>query len=248
MALRMMTSSERAGLPNVETVHDYPGAETKYIVHHWDCPHYKNPDPKIRSFATERLPDCHPACKHHEGLYMETTFEGCVISLRERNGSDDSDFFALVWDDAKGTAYEVEYATTRGWTYPNGATVDATPEVLAKYAAWKREVFFKLAKSNDAEASKTPSRGKVCTVVAGRKIAKGTTVEVLRVYTDSYMGRKTEKAVVKFMLEGSYTQVHTATSNLEVVNPDLYLTPDAKLRERAYNSADANNGLCLFTR
>lgn len=237
----MMTGRERAGLPNVETVHNYPGAESKYISHHWDCPH------KNSRFDTERHPDCHANCKHREPLYMETRFVGAVLSVRERNGYDDSDFFALVWDDAKAEAYEIEYGTTRAWTYPNNATVDATPETIEKFRLWKREVFFRFAKQDDADASKAPSTGKVCKVVNGRKIAKGTTVKVLRVYKNCYMSRKTEKAVVEFTLDGCYTQVHTATSNLKVVDPSLYFTPDEILREAAYGNADSQVGY-MFNR
>lgn len=232
MAIRMMVGKERAGLPNVETVHNFPGAESKYISHHWKCPH------KDSRLDTERHSDCHDTCRHREPLYMETSFVGAVLSCRERNGYDDSDFFALVWDDIKSEAYEIEYGTTRAWTYPNNATVDATPETIAKYNAWLREVWFNLAKQDDIKASKQPIRGRVCRVVSGRKIAKETTVEVLRVYEDCYMGRKTQKAVVKFALNGCYTQVHTATSNLEVIDPSLYLTPDETLRETAHNNAD----------
>lgn len=58
-----------------------------------------------------------------------------MLALRERNGYDDSDFLALVGDPKTGEASWVEYATTRGWTYPNNATVDATPELVAAYEA-----------------------------------------------------------------------------------------------------------------
>lgn len=67
--------------------------------------------------------------------YICVSYVGRVISTRERNGYHDSDFYATVWTD-DGPA-EIEYASTRGWTYFNGATVDATPEVLEAYAEWK---------------------------------------------------------------------------------------------------------------
>ena len=44
-----------------------------------------------------------------------------------------SDFYAVVWTGERLTS--VEYATTRGWTYANGATIDATDEVKAAAAA-----------------------------------------------------------------------------------------------------------------
>jgi len=63
---------------------------------------------------------------------QEAQYVGAVIALREANGYHDSDFFALVWDADKGEAFEVEYGSTRG-AYTGGASVDATPEVLAAY-------------------------------------------------------------------------------------------------------------------
>lgn len=66
----------------------------------------------------------------------EVTFVGRVLAKRERNWHDDSDFYAVVWDDEAGRTREVEYATTRGWTYNNGAKVDADDETLEKYRAY----------------------------------------------------------------------------------------------------------------
>lgn len=60
------------------------------------------------------------------------TYEGAVLATYERNWADDSDFYAIVWDRDAQDFRHVEYATTRGWTYHNGATVDATPEVIAE--------------------------------------------------------------------------------------------------------------------
>lgn len=65
-----------------------------------------------------------------------TTFEGAVLDTYERNGHDDSDFYAVVWDGEKVTT--VEYASTRGWTYHNGASIDATADVKAAALAWYR--------------------------------------------------------------------------------------------------------------
>lgn len=72
-------------------------------------------------------------------LWVRTFAQGCVISLRERNGYDDSDFFATYWDEESQSFQEIEYATTRGWSYPNNATVDATPEVLARWEAHQKQ-------------------------------------------------------------------------------------------------------------
>lgn len=68
----------------------------------------------------------HVLCHTHVGL---------VLSLGEDNGYDDSDFWAIVWDPQKGQTERITYASTRGWTYDLGASIDATDEVKAAYAA-----------------------------------------------------------------------------------------------------------------
>ena len=40
-------------------------------------------------------------------------YKGCVISLWERNGYNDSDFYASVWDEETKSIKEYEYDTTR---------------------------------------------------------------------------------------------------------------------------------------
>lgn len=61
----------------------------------------------------------------------------CLVE-REQNGYNDSDFFMTYWDEEKNEPVTVMFATTRGWTYPClASSVDATPDVVAKYEAWK---------------------------------------------------------------------------------------------------------------
>lgn len=69
-------------------------------------------------------------------IFVHTTHHGLVLDDRERNGYDDSDFYAVVWNAEKGEPENIEYGTTRFWTYPAGATVDATDEVRALYESW----------------------------------------------------------------------------------------------------------------
>lgn len=61
--------------------------------------------------------------------------DGCVVSLSEANGYHDSDFFATYYDAETDSFKRVMYATTRGWTYAAGASIDATPEVREKWQA-----------------------------------------------------------------------------------------------------------------
>lgn len=107
-------------------------------------------------------------------LFLETTHHGLVLSTHERNGRDDSDFIAVVWNAEKGEPQSIEYASTRGWSYSNHAEVDATPETLAAVAAYRAEQARQTERQRIAHEAKTPCTGKLVRVVSGRKIPVGT--------------------------------------------------------------------------
>ena len=71
----------------------------------------------------------------------ENTFDGCVLATGEMNFLEDSDFYAVVWDENKKCVKRVEYGTTRAYTYDNYASVDATPEVIEKATAYLRKLW-----------------------------------------------------------------------------------------------------------
>ena len=127
-----------------------------------------------------------PSVERTKQLYIslvpkDVRYEGAVLWDGERNYYDDSDFYAVVWDDEKNAPKEVGYATTRGWTYNNGAAVDATPDVLAKFAAWQakeRALSHLLGLRNGAAEAHS---GAKVVVAKGRKIAKGKTGTVFGV-------------------------------------------------------------------
>lgn len=103
-------------------------------------------------------------------LILWETYQGCCVSERERNGYDDSDFYMTVWDDELGKAYETMFATTRGWTYPAmGSYVDATPEVIEKYDAWKKEEYKKAVKERHKLGLKNRQEKLKVLVKAARK-------------------------------------------------------------------------------
>lgn len=101
-------------------------------------------------------------------LYMKETHKGLVLSTGEMNGYDDSDFFAIVWNPEKKCSERVVYATTRGWTYPNGATVDASPEVEAEYKEYLDKQAKKYQKALEERNAQDPTTGKRVKVVGGR--------------------------------------------------------------------------------
>lgn len=104
-----------------------------------------------------------------EPLTMEVTFMNRVLKTWENNGYDDSDFYALVWSDENNKPLEIMYATTRFWSYPNTAIVDADEETLKKYKAFCE----KLEQERKAEEEKkerlNPAvKGKIVRIVKGR--------------------------------------------------------------------------------
>jgi hypothetical protein len=170
--IRMMTSADNKDLPNVETVTDYHGHEVTRIAHAYKCPNDHKPE-----FTHQLGPGCAPhnpeqkqfGCHNFGPLYMMTTYVGRVLRTWERNGYDDSDFYATVWNDETGQPEEIQYASTRGWTYPNGANVDADEETRGKYEAWRREQIQRARQLAAEEQARKPERGKQVRVVRGRK-------------------------------------------------------------------------------
>lgn len=63
---------------------------------------------------------------------LVTFANGRVLAERERNLTQDSDFFVTYMDDY-GIIREKEYATTRAWSYPNRASFDAPEALFIEY-------------------------------------------------------------------------------------------------------------------
>ncbi len=109
-------------------------------------------------------------------LYGEGKIEyaGCVLSTYERNGYDDSDFYAICWDDEMQEVVDVEYDTTRagggGWAKVD-ATEDTVRKVFRHYVRVAR-VYFDTKWNKEQAMDVKP--GDIVTVVRGKKIPKGT--------------------------------------------------------------------------
>lgn len=93
-------------------------------------------------------------------LVMVQRYQGQVIREYERNGYDDSDFYAVVWDEEKQEPRHIQWGTTRAWTYACGCVVDATPEVIEKYNAWCKRSNEAWAAYHKMEAKYIPAKGK----------------------------------------------------------------------------------------
>lgn len=102
---------------------------------------------------------------------FDVTYVGAVLDVYENNGYHDSDFYAVAWDGEK--VVDVQYATTRGWTYANFADVDATQEVIGAATAWWLAAMKRTA-AYAIRGNKTPYIGATATVVQGRKVKPGT--------------------------------------------------------------------------
>lgn len=105
-------------------------------------------------------------------IVMKEFAHGCVVNTREFNGYDDSDFYATYYDAEAGEFREVMYATTRGWTYPCHATIDATPEVLELWKA-ERARRAEVARKLEAERlERLPSKGRRVRILPNKGKAK----------------------------------------------------------------------------
>jgi hypothetical protein len=110
-----------------------------------------------------------------ERYWLYDTHAGLCLSTSEENGYDDSDFYALVWNEEKGAPEKVMYASTRFWSYPCVVSIDATPEVRAKFEAWWDEQQREIRRARQAREAAEPRKGKTIRVVRGRKVPIGTT-------------------------------------------------------------------------
>jgi hypothetical protein len=105
----------------------------------------------------------------HNAACHEHSYDGAVLRLGEHNGYDDSDFYAIVWDEEQQAVRKIQYATTRGWTYHNGASIDASHEVIEKAVAVMTEARFADWQRTYGE---TPRKG-----YTARAVEKGETFE-----------------------------------------------------------------------
>lgn len=102
------------------------------------------------------------------------TYEGLVLRLGSSYNSsmDISEYYADVWDG--GQVRHVYYGSNFG-SDSGKAEVDATPEVIASYQAWRYRTHLENLALDALRKASFPSNGKVASVVKGRKLPVGTT-------------------------------------------------------------------------
>lgn len=112
----------------------------------------------------------------YAGIYGKENiaeYEGCVLRTYEKNGYEDSDWYAVCWDHSKKAVVDVKYDTTRAGG-GGSAVIDATDDVirLAYRYYWSLGRSFFDNRSNPDNA-KMIRVGDTVKVVRGRKVKKG---------------------------------------------------------------------------
>ena len=158
---------------------------------------------------------------------------GCVLEEGEHNYHDDSDGYALVWDEEKGVI-EVGTWTTRGCSDVY-ATVDATDEVRATVKAWKFERKVQSLMACSIEEAPMPGMHKQVVIVRGRKVPQGTKGEVVWAKIVNYDPWKRSFAdELRVGIEDEKGIRHyTAARNCTVLNPESYHLNRQQAEERA---------------
>lgn len=106
-------------------------------------------------------------------MVMIDRWHGLVLSEYERNYRDDSDFYAVVWDKENQVPKDIQYATTRGWTYACGCIVDATPDIIAEFEAFRERQRKEWAEYHKKLEKYIPKVGEMARSTTTRGKAKG---------------------------------------------------------------------------
>ena len=107
-------------------------------------------------------------------MWTYETHHGLCVKDREHNGPQDSDFYMTVYNPEKDSFDEIQFATTRGWSYPcYGSSPDASPEVMKKWEDHNKKIEKENIERRKISRAKEISFGKEVIVVSGRKLQKG---------------------------------------------------------------------------
>ena len=182
---------------------------------------------------------------HAEILETKETYVGRVLETYEENGYHDSDFYAIVWDDETNSLIHKQFATTRFYSNGYGATIDATPEIIEKATAERKERFLKSTIENDQETAKSIVKGKMVEINRGRK-NRGIIGEIFWVGNPdkfSYYAKEHRSIGIKLDDErddnGKFKNIVFAYDyNCDVINFESHLTDTKELEEIATNKAN----------
>jgi len=183
---------------------------------------------------------------HLDIIETKESYVGRVLETYEENGYNDSDFYAVVWDDETESIIHKQYATTRFYSNGYGAKIDATPEVIAKATAERKARFLKSAIEKDEETAKTVAKGKMVEINRGRK-NRGIIGEVFWVGNPekfSYYAKEHRSVGIKLDDErddnGKFKNIVFAYDyNCDIINFESHLTNTKELEETATNKANS---------
>ena len=183
---------------------------------------------------------------HAEIIETKETYVGRVLETYEENGYNDSDFYAIVWDDETNSLIHKQFATTRFYSNGYGAKIDATPEIIEKATAERKTRFLKSAIEKDEETAKTVAKGKMVEINRGRK-NRGIIGEVFWVGNPekfSYYAKEHRSVGIKLDDErddnGKFKNIVFAYDyNCDVINFESHLTNTRELEETATNKANS---------
>ena len=183
---------------------------------------------------------------HAEIIETKETYVGRVLETYEENGYNDSDFYAVVWDDETNSLIHKQFATTRFYSNGYGAKIDATPEIIEKATAERKTRFLKSAIEKDEETAKTVAKGKMVEINRGRK-NRGIIGEVFWVGNPekfSYYAKEHRSVGIKLDDErddnGKFKNIVFAYDyNCDVINFESHLTDTKELEEIATNKANS---------
>lgn len=161
----------------------------------------------------------------------QVSYAGAVLAVWERNEWDDSDFLATVWDAQESRVRDVVYGSTRSWTYHNGATVDATPEVRRAALDWYRAQWVTAAIAQARDEARKPAKGRVVRSVTTRGKNVGVVGVVTWIGEDQYRSTRHQRVYrVGIKVEGEDKLRYLGLGQVEVIEPDAVDEQD--IRER----------------
>lgn len=215
---------------NYESEPNTPGLDsvvpTGEINHSYSCPHRETLKglgwqqgqryPTGHDLVDELLSTQYDACPNCGPYSLVTMWTHRVLCDRELNGPQDSDFYAVIWDDEAAQLRTITYATTRGGGGGH-CKVDAPEWVKVKAQAWlERWARDEIEVGYWREAKKVAAEKRVA-VVKGRKVPIGTTGVVDWIGMGQY---RTERVRLRTD-EGQ--EFWTAADNCEVVEPEQFV-------------------------
>jgi len=180
-------------------------------------------------------------------------YAGCVLGTGSKGYHDDSDYYAIVWDERAQAVVTAMYATTR-CAADGRAVVDATPEVIAKAQAWLKDWAVKALtegyRHQATEELYNIDKGTEIRVFKGRKVPIGTTGRVFWKgkihYGTSYAHRSfygTQTSGGQSVTRVGFNDAQgntfwTSIENVEKANQTLNMPAEAEIEAQAQAIAD----------